>query len=226
MAAAPSDVPVYSRNVTTQAYAISAGEGHSCALTAGGGVKCWGWNAYGQLGDGTTTDRLLPTDVLGLASGVRAISAGGDHTCALTTSGAVKCWGYNGAGELGDGTTSDSSTPKEVSGLSTGVVAISGGYLHTCALMITGGVKCWGNNPYGTLGDGTTANSPNPVDVSGLTKGVAEISAGATHTCALLSSGRVKCWGSNAHGELGDGTAVTATPRRLMRSSPPCLTGP
>jgi len=189
-----------------------------------GGVKCWGDNAYGQLGDGTTTDSLTPVDVIGLASDVAAVDAGFSHTCARTTAGGVKCWGDNFSGQLGDGTTTDQAAPVDVSGLTSGVAAIAAGGAHTCALTTEGGLKCWGHNFYGQVGDGsTTASRPTPVDVSGLTSGVAAVVAGDSHTCALTTAGGVKCWGQNYYGELGDGTTCCGDPSH--RATPANVSG-
>ncbi len=187
--------------------AVSAGYLHTCALTAIGGVKCWGNNQYGQLGNNSNTTSYVPVDVYGLTSGVIAISAGNNHTCALTTAGGVKCWGYNYYGQLGNNSTTDSKIPVDVYGLTSGGTAISAGEGHTCALTTAGGVKCWGADGNGQLGNGSPNSQSNiPVDVSLLTNGVASISAGNFHACAVTTSGGVKCWGKNGHGQLGDGT--------------------
>ena len=102
-------------------------------------MQCWGYNDYGQLGDGSTTDRSTPVPVSGLGSGVIALAAGDAHTCALTAAGGVQCWGYNGYGQLGDGSTTNRLTPVPVSGLGSGVVALAAGDYHTCALTAAGG---------------------------------------------------------------------------------------
>jgi alpha-tubulin suppressor-like RCC1 family protein len=188
--------------------AITAINNHTCTLTAGGGVKCWGLNDYGQLGDGTLANRSTPVDVIGLTSGVNAISAGGSHTCALTAGGGVKCWGDNEFGQLGDGTNTRSSTPVEVSGLANGVTAIAAGGWHTCALTRSGGAKCWGSNSWGQLGDGKNYDTNTPVNVTGLASGLTFLAATGGHTCALTTAGGVKCWGSNEVGQLGDTTNI------------------
>ena len=191
--------------------AITAGADHTCAVTTSGSVSCWGYNYYGRLGDGTTTNRSTPTEATGLSSGVSAVVAGGSHTCALTAGGGALCWGYNNSGRLGDGTTTNRSTPTAVSGLSSGVLTLAGGSSHTCARTSGGNVSCWGLNTSGQLGDGTTTARWTPAAVSGLGSGVAAVVAGYTHSCALTSTGGVMCWGSAAYGVLGDGTVSAKT---------------
>ena len=184
---------------------ITTGSSHACALTEDGGVLCWGSNDAGRLGIGQDEEDVpfsnAPLDVAGLDSGIDGVYAAYAHTCAVTSTGGVKCWGGNWSGQLGDGTTISSNVPVDVPGL-TGVKAIAGGGAHTCALTNDGGVKCWGANERGQLGDGTRTASRTPVDVEGLASGVKAIAAHDTDgsdyergfTCALLDTG-VKCWG-------------------------------
>jgi alpha-tubulin suppressor-like RCC1 family protein len=210
-------------NALSGVASLGGGSLHTCAVTTGGGVKCWGNNEFGQLGNGTTSGGAAnptPLNVCGNAactsnlSGVASIDGGSSHTCALTTTGRVKCWGLNTSGQLGDGTTTLRTTPVEVcasgsgSGcpVLTGVVAITAGSAHTCAVTTGGAVKCWGANSFGQLGDGSTTGNSLPVDVLTLGSGVAAVSAAGGYTCALTTSGGVKCWGNNEFGQLGNGT--------------------
>jgi alpha-tubulin suppressor-like RCC1 family protein len=207
----------------TEVVALTTGWKHSCALRTDGTVRCWGANSSGQLGDNTTVDKLTPTPVVVPAlfigttplTGVATLTSGDSHTCALKTDGTVRCWGYNGSGQLGDGTTVSKSTPTTVPSL-VGVSAISGGVDHSCAMQTDGTVRCWGYNGGGQLGDGTTVNKSSPVAVPSILSlaniltgvRVAAIASGYTHTCALKTDGAVRCWGANSYGQIGDGTTV------------------
>lgn len=203
------------------ATALAAGDSHTCALLSGGTVKCWGRNFLSQLGNGTTTDSPTPVGVSGLSGDTpeeRATaifsSQSSLHTCALLSDGTAECWGYNLYGQLGDGTTNNSSTPVAVSGLN-GATAIATGYYHSCALLPDSTVKCWGSNYDGELGNGTTSRETLPVNVlessGSILSGATGIAAGTYHTCALLSDGAAQCWGENTWGKLGDGTMTGRT---------------
>jgi hypothetical protein len=156
-------------------------------VTGSSSLKCWGRNAEGRIGDGTTTQRLAPTDVNGLTSGVSAVRNGVTHSCALTSSGGLKCWGNNN-GQLGDGTTIDRLTPTDVVGLASGANAIALGYIsHSCALTNTGTIRCWGDNDEGQLGDNTTTERLTSVAAGG--GWTATIYKSATLTTAALATG-------------------------------------
>lgn len=211
--------PVQVSGLASGVQAIATGGEHSCALTSGGGVKCWGNNDFGQLGNNSTIKQHTPVDVSGLASGVIAISAGRFHTCAITSGGAAKCWGANDNGQLGDNSQTERHVPVNVSGLGSGTVSIAAGYAHSCARTGSGGVKCWGGNSWGQLGNGSNSDSPVPVNVNGLTSGALAIGVGWDHSCAVIGAGRVLCWGSNAYGQLGnDSNTDSAVPVFVLSS--------
>jgi alpha-tubulin suppressor-like RCC1 family protein len=184
---------------------MASGGQHTCFLTGAGGVKCWGNNQFGELGDGTTMERSGPVDVVGLSSGVLAVVSNRFSSCALLRD-AVKCWGSGLSGQLGDGTFFDHQpTPQTVLGLEPGVQALAAGSDHTCALTAAGGVRCWGAGTLGQLGDATATTRNRAVDVEGLATGVMAIGAGAHHSCAATGAG-AKCWGDNTWSQLADGT--------------------
>ena len=211
------------------AVAISTGSGHVCAILDDGSVSCWGRNAQGVLGDGTSTNRLSPFPTLSLGTNREAvaISSGGYHTCVILDDGSVSCWGYDGYGQLG--TTSGSSTnyPQPTSSLGAGrtAVAISSGQSHTCAILDDGSVSCWGANNNGQLGDGTTNRRYSPTQTSSLgsARTAVAISSGEYHTCAILDDGSTSCWGRNDYGQLGDGTM---TQRNTPTQITSLMTGP
>jgi alpha-tubulin suppressor-like RCC1 family protein len=203
LASAPATLSV----TVTPNDAIAAGGGHACALASGGTVRCWGSNSSGELGNGTTTNSLTPVMVLGISTATQiAASRNGDHSCALAGDGTVHCWGSNSRGQLGNGTTTNSSTPVTVSGISSATqVAVGAAFGHSCALAGDGTVRCWGSNSYGQLGNGTTTNSLTPVMVSGISTAT-QISAGGGYSCARLADSTVRCWGYNVATDTNSST--------------------
>jgi alpha-tubulin suppressor-like RCC1 family protein len=202
--------------LTSGIKSMALGGATTCILTNLSGVKCWGSSEYGQIGDGVElSSNIIPQNVFGLTSGVKAITAGTSHACALLNTGNVKCWGRSGAGQLGnpssiiDPTNSNtylnkSLVPLDVVNLSDVKIITSGTY-HVCALTLSGNVKCWGANYGGQLGNGSDdATASSPVDAVGLSEDiVVDIAAGGSNTCILNSLGGVKCWGDNTYGQLG-----------------------
>ena len=206
-----SKTPVDVVGLTSNISSVSGGASHTCAVTTSGGVKCWGNNYDGELGNNSTIDSSVPVDVIGLTSGLSYVSAGYGHTCAVTASGGVKCWGYNFNGQLGNNSTANSSVPVDVIGLTSGVLTVSAGGGSTCAIMASGGVKCWGNGQSGELGNNSMTDSSIPVDVVELTSGASSVSVGYSQTCAVTTSGGVKCWGANYDGQLGNNSTVNSS---------------
>lgn len=203
---APADV-LYGR-APRLVNVVTSGYGHRCLVSDQGEAYCWGWNAYGQLGDGTTTDRANPVRVKGLGERVKTISAGTGSTCAALASGAVKCWGQNTYGQLGNGTTRDSTLPVQVSGLTRGWIGTGLGDDFACARSMSGDAVCWGDNHHGQLGSGTIGDgSTTPRAVTGLAGTVRRIAVGSFHACALSFGDGMKCWGNNQTGSLGIGRA-------------------
>jgi alpha-tubulin suppressor-like RCC1 family protein len=147
--------------------AIAAGQDHSCALLESGGVECWGSNNAGQLGNDSPMMSLVPKAVTSLNTPLVAVAAGGGHTCGITVSGGVKCWGDGSQGQLGSGAKLSRSLPVDTAGLKNKIVEIGAGSAHTCARTIGGRIKCWGSSSFGQLGDSSHAGSLTPVDVIG-----------------------------------------------------------
>lgn len=188
---------------------ISSGNHFSCAIR-NGTLYCWGYNAFGQVGNGSASLTSNPTPVMGLLSSVTSVALGRHHACAIKNS-ALYCWGYNAFGQLGDGTTANRYSPTLVAGLTSGVMSVAAGGHSTCAILSSGSLKCWGENSFGQLGDGTILSRKVPTQVSGLTSNVTMVSLAneynglpLTHTCAL-HEGAAKCWGYNGFKQVRDG---------------------
>jgi alpha-tubulin suppressor-like RCC1 family protein len=225
-----SSIPTVNLGSGHYAKALAVGYWHSCAILDDDSLKCWGENNYGQLGIGNPASAVgaqsgqmgdqLPTVNLGSGAKVRQVVAGYTHTCALLLDGRLKCWGYNGEGQLGLGdTTARGNSPTDMGDQlpaidlgGTAIASIVANTSHTCAQLQDGTVKCWGNNFFGQLGLGDFANrgdqpgemgSSLPVVSLGSGRTARAISVGGAFSCAVLDNGSVKCWGRNEDGILG-----------------------
>jgi alpha-tubulin suppressor-like RCC1 family protein len=192
---ANSAVPVTVSGIS-QATWVAAGSFHSCAVIANGTVQCWGGNFESELGNGNNINSNIPVTVNGISS-AKAVASDANHSCALLRDGSVQCWGYGFFGQLGNGSNAvNNATPVTVSGISN-ATAIAVGGIHTCALLSDQSVQCWGDNQSGQLGIGISSSvgTATPVAVNGVSSAIA-LSSSASYTCALISDGTLKCWGT------------------------------
>jgi alpha-tubulin suppressor-like RCC1 family protein len=181
----------------------------SCGLSTAGAAYCWGYNDYGQLGNGNFTNSLGPVAVTGGLT-FKSLSAGeGGHVCAVTNGGAAYCWGYNSNGQLGIAAVAYSATPVAVSGGLSFTAISAGANGQTCGIATGGAAYCWGSNSNGELGNGTTASASAPVPVSGALT-FKSINVGFASTCGVTTSGAAYCWGDNTYGELGNGSTTNS----------------
>ena len=202
---------------------LDAGDATTCAITDNGDLKCWGYDNWGMLGDGGSTNtagsqlNAPPATAIDLGTGRTAVevSASERHVCAILDNGSLKCWGNGAEGQLGIGTNPTvQNTPAWVD-LGTGRTAISvaTGRFHTCAVLDNGDVKCWGRDGSGQLGDGginTDTNAPSSTAIDlGTGRTAVAISSSWYTTCAILDNGDLKCWGDDNRGQLGDGGTNT-----------------
>lgn len=209
---------VFANGVT----AVAAGGRHTCAV-ASGVVACWGANDLGQLGRGTTgAATATPAAVSGALTGVSQLAAGADHTCALTSAGAVRCWGANAAGQSGTGTATPSVNAPGAAAVASGASAVAAGGGTSCASTSTGGLLCWGNNAAGQTGRGNTGPAASPAQVTGLPAAgaVVAFAVGASHACANTGATTgLYCWGANGSWQLGDGGASGAASSTAVPAS-------
>jgi alpha-tubulin suppressor-like RCC1 family protein len=190
---------------------LAGGNDTACARLVGGALRCWGVNDRGQLGDGTTTNRLIPTLAATSVSGPLTIATASKHTCAIDAASALWCWGANGDGQLGDGTLTTHPTPVMVQGLPSLVSDVAVGEQHTCAIVANGDVWCWGDNRIGQLGSDANIREKLPVLVPGAGPAMRVFSRGS-FTCALGTDAALRCWGRNDGGQAGADTSAHTSP--------------
>lgn len=188
----------------------------NCAITTTGVLKCWGYNAYGGVGDGTTVDRSSPV-VIDSGVNYSKISNGYNGACGITTTGVLKCWGYNPYYQVGDGTTTTRLSPVVVDA-GTNYSEVSRGIHSTCAITTGGVLKCWGFNSYGTVGDGTTTNVTSPTIIDGGTSYSALTNSLSYTACGITTTGALKCWGQSTSGQVGYGGSLNRLSPNLIDS--------
>jgi RHS repeat-associated protein len=183
---------------------VEAGQAHTCGVQKSGSLWCWGHNEYGALGNGTRSDSPVPVEVVGMDWVV--VAAGAWHTCGIKSDQTLWCWGHNANGQLGNGSPDDSLTPVQIGGAdwSNVSVGVATGGFHTCGVKLDGSLWCWGGNGYGQLGIGSTTGSLTPAQVG--SAAWTNMSGGAAYTCGVRGDGTLWSWGYNDHGQLGDGT--------------------
>ncbi len=204
--------------------AISAGNNYTCAIATSGAAYCWGAGAYGQLGTGSQASSARPARVGIEGVQFRTISAGNNHTCAVTTTGTAYCWGSNAGGKLGTSAslTGGRTAPAPVAGRLS-FRTISAGYFHTCGVTRDGTTYCWGRNEQGELGTGSTTASGTPVRVAGSFAGrLVHAAVQFDYTCAVGEDGALRCWGANCFGQLG----ADSTAEQCGTPPMPCSTSP
>jgi alpha-tubulin suppressor-like RCC1 family protein len=204
----PTQVTFMSKSTITN---LVLGGAHTCAVSGGNELYCWGYNNYGQLGIGNTTNQLIPTQVTFMSkSTITSLVLGDYHTCAVIGSTELYCWGSNVSGQLGIGNTTNQLIPTQVTFMSKSTITnlVLGG-AHTCA--VSGGTElyCWGYNNYGQLGIGNTTKQLLPTQVTFMSKStITNLALGDYHTCAVSGSTELYCWGYNAFGQLGIGNTT------------------
>ena len=206
-------------NLDYKSRSLAAGGFHTCSIIENGSIACAGYNGDDQLGAGNGgVDQRTPI-LTKLANGVTAtqVVAGYDYTCAILGNGSINCWGDNSLGQLGDGTFTDRTVPSYIPTSRDAIDIAAGSGRHTCAIFDNGSLYCWGYATDGQLGIGSTSSKNSPMFVNlGVGRTAVDISTGASHTCAILDNGSVKCWGDNSKGQLGDGTLSQRTTPTLV----------
>ena len=201
-------VPTQECTAATDWCAVSAGFIQTAAIKTTGALYAWGCNSRGQIGDGTTVSRCVPTQECTAATDWCAVAAGDRHTAAVKTTGELYAWGYNIFGQIGDGTTTDRCVPTQESTAATDWCAVAAGNFHTAAVKTTGELYAWGSNGSGRLGDGTVVTKCVPTQESTAATDWCAVAAGYYHTAAVKTTGELYAWGCNSVGQIGDGTTT------------------